>query len=388
MRLLDRYLFRELLTPLAYCLGGFLVFWISYDLFRELEEMQERKLHLLDIIEYSAAMTPEFLVTVLPVALLLALLYALTNHARHNEITAIRAAGVSLWRMCGPYLLVGLAASAVLFALNEWCVPRSTDWANGILSRHVSKPSDAQAQNQFHPLDFANTRDQRSWHADGYRVKTSEMIRPSIIWKLPNGSWRQLHADHALYTNGVWTFFKAAEFEQADDNASLVPLFQTNVLAMSEFAETPAEIQSEIKISSYLSLGGTRKADIPLADILDYLRLHPNLTRPNHFWLFTRHPNPAFADSFRLFTKLHGRLAAPWTCLVVVLIAVPFGAGAGRRNLFVGVAGGIFICFAYFVIQQVSLAVGSGGYLPAWLAAWLPNMIFGATGPVLTAQVR
>ena len=64
--------------------------------------------------------------------------------------------------------------------------------------------------------------------------------------------------------------------------------------------------------------------------------------------------------------------------------------GFGRRNLFVGVAGSIFICFGYFVIQSVSLALGSApnGHLPAWLAAWLPNIIFGATGLVLTARVR
>ncbi len=105
MRLLDRYLFRELLTPLAYCLGGFLIFWISFDLFNELAEMQDRKLHLLDVIEYCIAMTPEFLVTILPVVLLLALLYTLTDLSRSNQITAMRAAGVSLWRLCVPYLI-------------------------------------------------------------------------------------------------------------------------------------------------------------------------------------------------------------------------------------------------------------------------------------------
>src|ERR1035441_3747532 len=71
MRLLDRYLFRELLTPMAYCLGGFLIFWISYDLFTELDDLQRQKLHLLDVVGYSIAKTPEFLVTILPVALLL-----------------------------------------------------------------------------------------------------------------------------------------------------------------------------------------------------------------------------------------------------------------------------------------------------------------------------
>ena len=61
---------------------------------------------------------------------------------------------------------------------------------------------------------------------------------------------------------------------------------------------------------------------------------------------------------------------------MVVLIAIPFGAASGRRNLFFGVAGSIFICFGFFVVQQFSLAMGSGGYWPPWLAAWLPNMVF------------
>jgi len=373
MRLLDRYLFRELLTPLAYCLGGFLIFWNSYDLFTELQEMQERKLHLLDVLEYSAAMTPEFLVTVLPVGLLLALLYTLTSHARHNEITAMRAAGVSLWRLCVPYFIVGLVMSVVLFGLNEWCVPRSEDWANRILTRHVQKPGDDEMQNQFH--GFANARAHRVWHFDEYRVRTAEMIRPIVDWSLPNGSGRTLHADRAMHTNGVWTFFNVKEFEQSKTAAQFMPLLQTNLLAMPVFDETPAEIQSEIKIGGHGSLRNVRKADIPLKDIFGYLRLHPSLPR---------------ADSRWLFTKFYGRLAAPWTCLVVVLIAIPFGAASGRRNLFVGVAGSIFICFSYFVIQSVSLALGSApnGHLPAWLAAWLPNIFFGVTGLVLMARVR
>jgi len=373
MRLLDRYLFRELLTPLAYCLGGFLIFWISYDLFNELEEMQERKLHLLDILAYSLAMTPEFLVTVLPVALLLALLYTLTNHARHNEITAMRAAGVSLWRVCVPYFIIGLVASGALFGLNEWCVPRSVNWAWQIKTRYVHKPDDPDVKNDFRNFGFTNARAHRTWFIGEYHNKFAEMIRPQVDWSLPDGSSRRLYADRAVRTNGVWTFFKVTEYSQAGASAPLLPSRQTNVLAMPEFDETPQEIQSEIKISSYQNIRTSRKMDIPLADIFAYLRLHPDLSR---------------ADSNWLFTKFYGRLAAPWTCLVVVLIAIPFGAASGRRNLFVGVAGSIFICFTFFVLQQISLALGSGGYLPAWLAAWLPNFIFGAVGLALTARVR
>ena len=58
MRLLDRYLLREFLVPLGYCLGGFLIFWIAFDLFSELHGMQEKKLHGLDIAQYYVFKSP------------------------------------------------------------------------------------------------------------------------------------------------------------------------------------------------------------------------------------------------------------------------------------------------------------------------------------------
>jgi lipopolysaccharide export system permease protein len=373
MRLLDRYLFRELLTPLVYCLGGIVLFGNCFTLFGELEKLQERKLHFFDVLEYSAAITPEFLVMVLPITLLLALLYTLTNHSRANELTAMRAAGIGLGRICAPYFVVGVVLSGFLFVMNEWVVPRSSAWAERIKSRHVQKAGDIEVQNEFHNFGFINARGHRAWFMSEYRLATAEMIKPQVKWKNSDGSLQLLRADRAAHPDGVWTFYNAAEFSQADDAAPLVPSLLTNVLAMPDFDETPRQIRSEIKISSYQSLKRNRSSDIPLADIFAYLRLHPNLPP---------------ADSGWLFTKFHGRLAAPWTCLVVVLIAIPFGAATGRRNLFFGVAGSIFICFGFFVIQQVGLALGTGGYLPAWLAAWLPNVLFGALGLALMARVR
>jgi lipopolysaccharide export system permease protein len=54
----------------------------------------------------------------------------------------------------------------------------------------------------------------------------------------------------------------------------------------------------------------------------------------------------------------------------------------------VGVASSIVICFAYFVLQQLGLALGTGGYIIPWLAAWLPNLSFGLLGLWMTARVR
>lgn len=374
MRLLDRYLLRELLVPFVYCLGGFLLVWVSFQLFTELGDLQEKNLRFGDIVEYYAAQTPEFLVTVLPVALLLAVLYALTNHARHHEITAIRAAGVSLWRLALPYFAVGLASGFVLFALNEVWAPDGAEQAERIRNRRLPRASAGTDRNHVGKFGFTNARDGRTWVVGDYDIRSAVMLKPRVIWRLADGSTHWLEANRASRIHGVWTFSDAKVFRESTVPTARPELvLQTNLLARPDFTETPDEIRSEIKISKRLSRGRERSADVPLTEIVDYLRFHPKPSRTDGYWLYT---------------KMHGRIAEPWKCVVVVLIALPFGAAAGRRNVFVGVASSIIICFGYYILAQLGIALGTGGYLPAWLAGWFANLFFGILGMWLTARVR
>jgi lipopolysaccharide export system permease protein len=374
MRLLDRYLLRELLMPFAYCLGGFLLVWISSDLFDKIGDFQEARLTALDIAEYYVVKSPELLAIVLPVALLLGLLYALTQHARHNEITAMRAAGVSLWRLALPYLVVGFFASAALFYVNEVFAPDAEDRAQLIKARRVESSQSKFARHIVKNLGFVNERDQRNWLIGEFNSESLAMTSVVIRWKEADGIPVVFYASHASYTNGGWTFFNAHEYRgDPGTNAAPVPTMQEAVLARPDFAETPEEIRSEVAISSRLTVKNRHRAELSLSELRSYLALHPNLSRANASWLYT---------------KMHSRIAGPWKCLVVVLIALPFGAVSGRRNIFAGVAGSIIICFAYFAVMEISLAMGASGHLPAWLAGWFPNIAFGMMGIWLTGRVR
>ena len=379
MRLLDRYLLRELLIPLGYCLGGFLLLWVALDLFNELNAFQRLHLKGGEVLLYYLVKTPEFLVLVFPIALLLALLYSLSNHARYHEITAIRAAGVSLWRLSLPYLGVGFFASLSLFALNEFWVPVSADAAEHIRNRHSPAASSSAGRDKVLNPVVTNSREHRLWHIGVYDLKTGTMMKPQVISTFPDGSEITLDADRASYQDGAWTFYQVRERRKTTNSWVPVVTLLTNVLARPDFSETPDQIKSDIRISaslSTLSLKGAKKTDLSVREILNYLRLNPN---------------PAQGASL-LYTKLHGRLAAPWTCLVVVLIAIPFGAASGRRNVFVGVASSLVIFLIYYGLQLVCPAVGAsdvlkGSWVP-WAAAWFPNMAFGVAGIWMTARVR
>ncbi|HNQ87752.1 MAG TPA: LptF/LptG family permease [Verrucomicrobiota bacterium] len=372
MRLLDRYLLRELLVPLGYCLTGFFVFWVTFDLVAQLDEFQRRELLPGDIAAYYLVKTPEVLVTVVPVGLMLALLYALTQHARHQELTAMRAAGLSLWRLSVPHLGVGIVLGAALFGLNEYAVPDANDAASLVLGRRLPPAPGALGPEWEPNLAFHNERDQRLWNILAYNRETGEMRSPHLEWRLADGTRRRLVADRAVYTNEVWLFYEVKELLYPPQ--ATLPSYrgETNILELADLTETPERIASEIKFTELSNVRAAKRPRLSLRELQDYQRLHPQLGE---------------RDRSKLQTQFHGRIAEPWKCVVVVLIALPFGAPSGRRNVLVGVASSIFIGFAYFIISSFSLALGTGGFMPPWLAAWLPNALFALAGVVLTRRL-
>lgn len=367
MRLLDRYLLRELLVPLGYCLGGFLIFYIAFDLIFEINRFQEGHLSFLEVVKYYIVVLPEMLVgQIIPVSLLLAALYALTNHSRYNELIAMRAAGIGMWRLAVPYLAVGAFCGVVIFAINELWVPQSAERSKDLLERHKVGADRKWALK----LDFDNELGRRHWIIAKVNRRTAEMIQPILTWEMPDGSRHEIFAQRAIYTNDTWLFYNIEKWDRAAGD--LVPEQTSNEVLSISLPETPEWIRAEIKVNTMNPQEMAKGPQLSIHEIFTYLHLHPHLSREK--W-----------DA--LVTQLQGRIAEPFTCLAVILISLPFGARSGRHNVFAGVAGSIFICFAYFILQRVSFDLGVGGYLSPILAAWLPNIIFGGAGLFLMARL-
>ena len=249
MRLLDRYLLRELLVPFSYCLFGFLILYTSFDLLEQLSDFQKLKMTPGDILAFYAIKTPEVLVVILPIVFLLALLFALTNHARHHEITAIRAAGVSLFRLSIPYLSVGLILSGIVLFVNEVWVPRSLEAAEEIMGRHKQERVANQPKSED-KLGFYNFLEHRWWFIESYDVASGGMRKPRVIWlRPPDGPRTEILAEGAAYVEGVWVFTNGYLLVYATNAGALPEQQPFESLSMESFKETPDQIRSEIKIA-------------------------------------------------------------------------------------------------------------------------------------------
>jgi lipopolysaccharide export LptBFGC system permease protein LptF len=82
------------------------------------------------------------------------------------------------------------------------------------------------------------------------------------------------------------------------------------------------------------------------------------------------------------------KLAYPFVTLIMTLIAIPFAVTMGRSGTMAGIAAGIGLAIAYWGANTLSAALGAGGALAPAIAAWAPNLIFGAGAIYLLLTVR
>lgn len=217
-------------------------------------------------------------------------------------------------------------------------------------------------------LDFRDDRLGQFWHIRSYNPITGEMKQPSVDWTQDNIR-TVVDAVRGAWTNGNWAFY-SAERKIYDPATNDLPtsVIATNILLGEKLGGSPEQLRAEIRISQLDQLRAAKQLQLSLWDILEYKKLHPDMKT-------NKAP--------MILTQFHGRIAQPFTCLVVALMALPFGVSGGKRNVFVGVAGSVGICFLYFILMRWGLALGTAGHLPAIIAAWLPNMVFAFIGLIL-----
>ena len=125
MRLLDRYVLRYFLQAYFYCIAGFISIWFIFDVSDNISTFLDQRISRLLILQYYLTQVPQILVILLPVALLLALLFCLGRMSRSNEIVSMLTSGVSVPRIIGPLLAVGLLTTAASTALNYSLAPHA-----------------------------------------------------------------------------------------------------------------------------------------------------------------------------------------------------------------------------------------------------------------------
>ena len=161
VKLIDRYLIREFLIPLCYCLAAFMLIYVIYDLSAHLDNYIEDRVPMRFLFHYYMIQMPLVMVQVIPLSILLAIVYCVGALSRHNEITAMRATGITVYRIMLPYLCLGACFTGVIFYLNERHAPRAYEESKKFLEDASGRRDEEKGK--MRPLAFFNSKEGRSW---------------------------------------------------------------------------------------------------------------------------------------------------------------------------------------------------------------------------------
>lgn len=380
--LLDDYVLREFSTNLALVLSTFAVLFVIFTFFELIGDIIRNRTPLVTVGDYLLNLVPYILYNITPLCALVAVLITFGALNRSSELTAMKATGISLYRVVVPVLVLCAAIAAGLFAFDELYLPaanrrqeslRATikgkpaqtflrpdrKWISGQSSNSPASQADAQAASmdphsgskpahsaaparifyyQFFDPDknvFANLT--AFEFAPGTFTLQRRIFAASAHWDEHPNQW--------IFENGWQRTFVG------ETTAS----FQTFSLStFPEIREQPVYFKKEDRPSQEMSYG----------ELSRYIN---DLSQSGF-------------DTMRLRVQLNRKLAYPLVTLIMAVLAVPFALSMGKRGGLAGIATAIGLAIAYWVVAGLFEAMGNVNTLPAMLAAWSPDLLFGITG--------
>lgn len=358
MKILDRYLFTSILKPLLFCVASFLILWLIYDLFDTLPDFINPHAPKGLIFEFYLVQLPKIAQSVIPVAFLFTTIYVMAYMSSHRELIVMQANGLNLAQISWPFFFIATVLTILLFFLNFNLTPRA-EVNRRILKEQIQGiPSEALV---FKNVIYRNPDNGNMWYLQKINARDASFQNGEILILNPNGRDQQkLFAKEGKFENGYWNLKNIYLIRFAPDGAPSQTIEIPEMTAY-ELTETPKQMVASLR----------------RADEMTWRELWAFISSPSH------PPSTALAP---YLTENYYRMASPFVCIVLCFFGVALGITHARHNIVASVFNCIFVLFALLVWQQLSLALGSGSRIPAFLAGWSGILIFGAVGFYLFAH--
>ena len=365
MRILTRYVLREFLVPLTYCLIGFVGIYILFELIESFNRIMETKPPVWVVLQYFAGYLSRYLEWLIPAALMLGTLYTMWTFCRHSEITAMRANGIGFIVIVRPLLAVAAVMAVLVACVNEFYAPEAAERAQDTREAHFKPVTSKIKEN----IPFYNQQAGRVWRINKMSTDNPKLLEGvRLSSDRPDGS-RQLDITcrKAEYLDGMWWLYypQYQYFDELNNPVSnpAPKLAGIVVRAMPELTETPRDFLLMNKAWEFYTI----------RDMVHHLKTHPHL------------------DKVEVASKtydIQARLAAPFSCLIITLFAIPAGVATGRQSVFRGVILALAMFFGFYTASLGCMVLTKNGLMPVFLGAWLPNTLFLVAGSILFFRQR
>ncbi|MEW5701891.1 MAG: LptF/LptG family permease [Candidatus Zixiibacteriota bacterium] len=360
MNRIDRYLIGRFLFNFAWSLLAFWVVFIIVDLVEQLDKFIDKGVPPSIVALYYLYFTPSVLILVAPIGVLLATLFAVGFLAKRNELLAMRAAGLSLWRLAFPFLFMGLIVTGAVFAAGETVYPQAEARRADLRSRVIKgtvQPAQFLLQNLYVSGASGRVYYFRSYNT-GQNVGTGATVQTFADGRLVES----IEMKSLRYSDSLWIGEGGDRriFAAAGDSVVRFESFATR--SFPQWTETPEDV--------------VRKRVDPQQ--MTYRQLRETVERLRR----------GGAEPVEEETELALKLAFPFINFIVVLIGFPIAARTRQSGMALNFGIAMLISFVVRVLYEIFRSLGHNGEVSPLLAAWAPNLICLVAGIAVLLRVR
>lgn len=348
MKKIDGYIIRQFVATLVFALLAFIILFVVIDLMEHLDDFLDSKVPESIIVEYYIYFMPEIIKLVTPIAMLLACLFTTGRMSTSNEITVLKASGMSLYRFMIPYLIVALIISSASIYFNGWIVPEVNKKKIFIERVNLGHYSERYGRDNIYfqdsPTRIVNIETFDNQRNIAWKVSIQDFSDTNATVLTARYDSRQMNWDSTQY---AWILIEGTHrtFTPAGETASA---FGSIVFRSLRFS--PDDV--------------TRKIERP--EEMGYREMEE----------FIRKQQESGNDVARWQVDFYSKVSFPFASFIVVLFGVPFAATKRRAGLAIQFGISIGLCFVYLAFMKVSQVFGYNGSLNPLMTAWLANIIF------------
>ena len=355
MKLIDRYILKHFIINFFFGLLCFLLIFILIDLFENLDKFIDKSLSLQLIAIYYIYFIPEIMKLIIPVGMLLASLFTISRFINYSELTAMKSAGISIYRYLLPILIFGVVVTGFSIYFNGWVVPNTNRLKFEIERNYLGKNQIISTipnifiqdkKNRFININLYNKNTQicnfvsiQEFNKDTLNKLDKRFDANQMIWDSVKKDWKLMDL--------VYRKFSSLDTEK---------LSYYNQVYISQIPEI-----GKINVDP---------------DLILKKQLTPEELNLSEFGEFIDNLEKSGQDTARAKVDFYSIISFPFASLVTIIFGVSVSSNKRKGGVAMQFGISILVSFIYLGFVKISQIFGYNGDVPAILTAWLANILF------------